>query len=148
MADFARFLSAKASATADAPFRGNSMQITRHEPFTRPAAPSQSRPVKLCQTQSNHFFNLEHLDLEHPPSHLLSGIKSGSPETCGVQGARKLLSAKASATTDAEIRGFLPFCILHFEFCISSSTPPLHSAAYFPSSALTAPLPLAQPSCL
>jgi hypothetical protein len=127
---------------------GKSSQVPVHEPFAHPAALSQSCPVKLGQTWLNHFLTWTNLDREQPSSHVRFGIKSGSPETCGVQGARKLLSAKASATTDAEIRGFLPFCILHFEFCISSSTPPLHSAAYFPSSALTAPLPLAQPSCL
>ena len=42
-----------------APFPDKLIQVPFHEPFTRPAALSQSCAVKPCQTQSNHFFNLD-----------------------------------------------------------------------------------------
>jgi hypothetical protein len=47
--------SAKALTTADAPFRGQSIQVTVPEQFMHKTERSNSCPVKLCQTQSNHF---------------------------------------------------------------------------------------------
>ena len=42
-----------------APSCGKSMEMPLHEPFTHHTALSQSCAVKPCQTQSNHFFNLD-----------------------------------------------------------------------------------------
>ena len=101
-----------------APFGSKSIQVPFHEPFTRQTALSKSRAVKPCQTQSNHSLPLTNLDHEQPPSPVLSGIQSGSPETFGLQAARNFLSAIASATADAAIRGYphFAFCILHSAF--------------------------------
>ena len=87
---------------------GKSIQVPVHELLTRHTALSKSCPVKPCQTQSNHFFTLTNLDHAKPPRPVRSGIKSGSPQTCAVQGAREFV----------EIRGRKP--PLH------SSTPSLH----------------------
>jgi len=54
---FVPFLSAKASATADAPNCGKSMELPLHEYFT---SQTGSFPIKPNQTKSKHFFTAPH----------------------------------------------------------------------------------------
>jgi hypothetical protein len=102
-----------------APFRGKSSQMPVREPFTRPTALSKSCPVKPCQTQSNHFLTLTNLDHEQPPSHVLSGIKSGSPKLPDFR--LRGNSRKFADTPHFALR------ILHSAFP-APPPPPLHSA--------------------
>src|ERR1017187_6738138 len=131
---------------------GKSSQVPVHEPFAHPAALSQSCPVKLGQTWLNHFLTWTNLDREQPSSHVRFGIKSGSPETFGLQATRKFLSAMASATVAAEVREpkpphhpitplrFVPtFSLQPSAFSLCSTTPSLHSAASRSPARLTFP---------